>query len=105
MTEHMMVFGSNIQRTGTTSLELCLDSIMTFQDPYWQLWEVNEEVFDCFRAYYRNGQTENIKTYDLGERCESDTEQIIVNAPRHYLALQELQLEIPFAPSSTMQSL
>ena len=21
-------------------------------DPYWQPWEVNEDLFDCIRAYY-----------------------------------------------------
>ena len=43
-------------------------------DPYWQPWEVNEDLFDCIRAYYRDVQTENIKTYELGEGCKSDTE-------------------------------
>ncbi len=43
-------------------------------DPYWQPGEVNEDLFDCIRAYYRTVQTENIKTYELGEGCESDTE-------------------------------
>ena len=46
----------------------------TQNDPYWQPWEVNKELFDCGRAYYRDVQTDNIKTYDLGEGCESDTE-------------------------------
>jgi hypothetical protein len=43
-------------------------------DPYWQPWEVNKDLFDCIRVYYQDVQTENIKTYELGEGCESDTE-------------------------------
>jgi hypothetical protein len=43
-------------------------------DPYWQPWEVNEDLFDCIRAYYNDVPTDNIKTYDIGEGCESDNE-------------------------------
>ena len=43
-------------------------------DDYWQPWEVNEDLFDCMRAYYNDVQDNKIKTYDLGEGCESDTE-------------------------------
>ena len=43
-------------------------------DDYWQPWEVNEDLFDCIRAYYNDVQDNNIKTYDLGDGCESDTE-------------------------------
>ena len=43
-------------------------------DAFWQPWEVNEDLFDCMRGYYQDVQTDNIKTYDIGEGCESDTE-------------------------------
>ncbi len=43
-------------------------------DAYWQPWEVNKDLFDCIWVYYQDVQTENIKTYDLGEGCESDIE-------------------------------
>ena len=43
-------------------------------DSFWEPWEVNEDLFDCIRAYYNDVQENNIKTYDLGDGCESDTE-------------------------------
>ncbi len=43
-------------------------------DPYWQPWEVSEDLIDYIWAYYWDVQTEKIKTFDLGERCESDTQ-------------------------------
>jgi hypothetical protein len=43
-------------------------------DAYRQPWEVNEDLFDCIRVYYQDVQMENMKPYDLGEGCQSDTE-------------------------------
>ena len=43
-------------------------------DPYWQPWEVNKNLFDCIWKYYKDVVKENIKTCNLGEGCESDTE-------------------------------
>jgi hypothetical protein len=43
-------------------------------DSFCEPWEVNEDLFDCIWAYYNDVQENNIKTYDLGDRCESDTE-------------------------------
>ncbi len=43
-------------------------------DAFWQPWEVNEDLFDCLRAYYKDVPTDNIRTYDIGEGCDSDTE-------------------------------
>ena len=43
-------------------------------DPYWQPWGVNEDLFDCIWAYHNDVPTDNIKTYGIGEGCESDTE-------------------------------
>jgi hypothetical protein len=35
-------------------------------DSYWQPWEINEDLFDCLRAYYINNTEENVKHYELG---------------------------------------
>ena len=42
--------------------------------PFCEPWEVNEDLFDCIWAYYNDVQEDNIKTYEIGEGCESDTE-------------------------------
>jgi hypothetical protein len=80
MTEHMMFFWKERAKNRYYVFGIMpgfnhdLPDDCAQTDPYWQQpWEVNEELFDCIRAYYRDVQTENIK-YDLGERCESDTE-------------------------------
>ena len=56
------------------NVELHDDSLEN--DAFWQPWEVNEDLFDCLWAYYNDVQEDNIKTYDIGEGCdsESDTE-------------------------------
>ena len=46
-------------------------------DACWQPWEVNEDLFDCLRTYYRDVQMDNIKTYDIVEGCESDLSRLI----------------------------
>ena len=43
-------------------------------DAFWQPWEVNEDLFDCLRAYYQDVPTDGIRTYDIGEGCDSDIE-------------------------------
>ena len=35
-------------------------------DAYWQLWEINEDLFDCMREYYNKGNKDNVKTCELG---------------------------------------
>jgi len=37
-----------------------------------QPWEVNEDLLDCLGAYYNDVQEDNIKTYDIGEGCDSE---------------------------------
>ncbi len=41
---------------------------------FWQPQEVNKDLFDCMRAYYQDVQTDSIKTYDIGDGSDSDTE-------------------------------
>jgi hypothetical protein len=44
-------------------------------DAYWQPWEVNEDLFDCMRVYYKVQVDSNVKCYELGGDCQSDDEQ------------------------------
>ena len=43
-------------------------------DAYWQPWEVNEDLFDCMRLYYKEQLDSNVKCYELGGDCQSDEE-------------------------------
>ena len=80
LTEHRMVFWKERAKNRYDAFgimpgfnrDLLDDSAQN--DTYWQPWEVNKDLFDCIRAYYQDAMTEPIKTYDLGEGCESDTE-------------------------------
>ena len=50
-------------------LQLYLGSILNFgaNDPYWQPWEVNEDLFDCMRVYYeQEGKRDNVKVCEEG---------------------------------------
>ncbi len=42
-------------------------------DAFWQPWQDNEDLFDCLRAYYQVVPTDNIRTYDIVEGCDSET--------------------------------
>ena len=34
-------------------------------DEYWQPWEINEDLFDCMRLYYKEPQADsNVKCYE-----------------------------------------
>jgi len=44
-------------------------------DAYWQPWEVNEDLFDCMRVYYKEQADSNVKCYELGGDCQSDDEE------------------------------
>jgi hypothetical protein len=80
MIAHRMVFrkerGTNTYDVFATlpgfNVELPDDS--QENDDFWQPWEVNEDLFDCLRAYYNDVQEDNIKTYDIGEGCDSDSD-------------------------------
>jgi hypothetical protein len=42
----------------------------------WQPWEVNKDLFDCLRKYYKNkGDEENVKCYEPGEKFQSEEEE------------------------------
>ena len=45
-------------------------------DPYWQVWEINEDLHDCMRTYYETeeGKRDNVKVFDLGGDCQSEEE-------------------------------
>jgi hypothetical protein len=32
------------------------------KDPFWEKWEINEDFFDCIRAYYKDYTTGTVKT-------------------------------------------
>jgi hypothetical protein len=44
-------------------------------DAYWQPWEVNENLFDCMRLYYKEQADSNVKCYDQWGDCLSDNEE------------------------------
>jgi hypothetical protein len=44
-------------------------------DAYWEPWEVNEDLFDCMRLYYKDATADNVKCYELGGDCLSDEEE------------------------------
>ena len=45
-------------------------------DPYWQPWEINEDLHDCMRTYYETeeGKGDNVKVFDKGDDCQSEEE-------------------------------
>ena len=45
-------------------------------DPYWQQWEINEDLHDCMRTYYETeeGKRDNVKVFELGGDCQSEEE-------------------------------
>ena len=45
-------------------------------DPYWQPWEINEDLHDCMRTYYETeeGKGDNVKVFDKGDDCQSKEE-------------------------------
>ena len=45
-------------------------------DPYWQQWEINEDLHDCMRTYYETeeGKGDNVKVFDKGDHCQSEEE-------------------------------
>jgi hypothetical protein len=40
-----------------------------------QPWEVNEDLFDCMRAYYVSNTEDNVKYYEAGGGYLSDGEE------------------------------
>ena len=43
--------------------------------PYWQPWEINEDLFDCMGTYYETeGKGDNVKVFDKGDDCQSNEE-------------------------------
>jgi len=44
-------------------------------DAYWQPWEVNKDLFDCMRVYYKEQADSNVKCYELGGDCQSDDKE------------------------------
>jgi hypothetical protein len=44
-------------------------------DPHWEKWEINEDLFDCIRAYYKDDTSGKVKTYELGGGCFSDGDE------------------------------
>jgi hypothetical protein len=45
-------------------------------DPYWQPWEINEDLHDCMRTYYETeeGKGDNVKVFNKGDDCQSKEE-------------------------------
>jgi hypothetical protein len=45
-------------------------------DPYWQQWEINEDLHDCMRTYYETeeGKRDNGKVFNKGGDCLSKEE-------------------------------
>ena len=81
MTVHKMIFqkkrGNNLYHVFATMDGF--NDMLKDEDPandlYWQPWEVNEDLFDCMRAYYKEQVDSNVKCYELGGDCQSDDEQ------------------------------
>ena len=62
-------------------LQLCLAMTLPLEidkanDPYWQPWEINEDLHDCMRTYYETeeGKGDNVKVFDKGDDCQSEEE-------------------------------
>ena len=81
MTVHKMIFqkkrGNNLYHVFATmdGFNDLLPDDDAANDLYWQPWEVNEDLFDCMRLYYKEQVDSNVKCYELGGDCQSDDEQ------------------------------
>ena len=81
MTVHKMIFqkkrGNNLYHVFATmdGFNDALKDEDAANDVYWQPWEVNEDLFDCMRVYYKEQVDSNVKCYELGGDCQSDDEQ------------------------------
>jgi len=81
MTVHKMVFskrrGNNAYNVFATmdGFNCQLNDLHDANDSYWQPWEVNEDLFDCMRAYYLSNTEDNVKYYEAGGGCLSDGEE------------------------------
>ncbi len=51
------------------------NSNLAATDPYCEPWEVNEDLFDCMRLYYKEQADSNVKCYELGGDCQSDKDE------------------------------
>ena len=80
MTVHKMIFtkrrGNNAYHVFATmdGFNCQLSNEHDANDPYWQPWEVNNDLFDCMRAYYIKNTEDNVKYYESGKGCLSDGE-------------------------------
>jgi len=81
MTAHKMIFqkkrGNNLYHVFATmdGFNDVLKDEDEANDAYWQPWEVNEDLFDCMRVYYKEQSDSNVKCYELGGDCQSDDEE------------------------------
>ena len=81
MTVHKMIFqkkrGNNLYHVFATmdGFNDVLKDEDEENDAYWQPWEVNEDLFDCMRVYYKEQADSNVKCYELGGECQSDNEE------------------------------
>jgi hypothetical protein len=81
MTVHKMVFqkkrGNNAYHVFATmdGFNDQLKDDDEANDAYWQPWEVNEDLFDCMRLYYKDTTAGNVKCYELGGDCLSNEEE------------------------------
>ena len=81
MTVHKMVFskrrGNNAYNVFATmdGFNCQLNDLHDANDSYWQPWEVNEDLFDCMRAYYVSNTEDNVKYYEAGGGYLSDGEE------------------------------
>ena len=81
MTVHKMLFakrrGNNAYHVFATmdGFNCQLKDEHDANDSYWQPWEVDEDLFECMRAYYINNTEDNVQHYELGEGCLSDGEE------------------------------
>ena len=81
MTVHKMIFqkkrGNNLYHVFATmdGFNDVLKDEDEANDVYWQPWEVNEDLFDCMRVYYKEQADSNVKCYELGGDCQSDDEE------------------------------
>jgi len=80
MTAHKMIFqkqrGNNVYHVFATmdGFNDLLKDEAEANDAYWQPWEVNEDLFNCMRLYYKEQADSNVKCYELGGDCESEEE-------------------------------
>jgi hypothetical protein len=81
MTAHKIIFqkqcGNNVYHVFATidRFNDLLKDEDEANDAYWQPWEVNEDLFDCMRLYYKEQADSNVKCYELGGGCLSDNEE------------------------------